>query len=55
MKLKTPTELVYLPSTPELSMPASASVKVEVLLTSVLARRKPLLLLRLLRRQIQIV
>ena len=47
IKLKTPTELVDLPSTPELSMPASVSVKTEVLLMSVLARRKPLLLLRL--------
>ena len=47
IKLKTPTELVYLPSTPELSMPASVSMKTEVLLMSVLARRKPLLLLRL--------
>ena len=47
IKLKTPTELVYLPSTPELSMPASVSMKTEVLLMSVLDKRKPLLLLRL--------
>ena len=47
IKLKTPTELVYLPSTLELSMPASVSMKTEVLLMSVLETRKPLLLLRL--------
>ena len=46
-KLKTPAEPVDLPSTPELSMPASISVKTEVLFMSVLAARKPLLLLRL--------